>query len=66
MLASGCARIALNALPQRRRCAVIRLSVVKRHWRLGDMGKDDNDAGGIPIGMSCHVYSEGDGWLIIS
>jgi hypothetical protein len=27
-------------------------------------GRDDNDAGGIPIGMSCHVYPDGDGWLI--
>ena len=50
---------------QRRRCAVIRLSVVKRTLGIGRSGGgDDSDESDIPIGMSCHVYSEGDGWLI--
>src|SRR6185312_15596274 len=27
-------------------------------------GRDDNDDSDIPIGMSCHVYPDGDGYLI--
>jgi hypothetical protein len=49
----------LNALPQRRRCAVIRLSVVKRALAIGRYGE-----GMTTMGMSCHVYPDDDGWLI--
>jgi hypothetical protein len=27
-------------------------------------GRDDDDDSGIPIGMSCRVYRDGDGWLM--
>lgn len=64
MLASGCARIAqcIASETMLRRDPPIRGQEGTGDWAI--WGRDDNDAGGIPIGMSCHVYPDGDGWLI--
>jgi hypothetical protein len=64
MLARGCARIAqcIASETMLRRDPPIRGQEGTGDWAI--WGRDDNDAGGIPIGMSCHVYPDGDGWLI--
>ena len=66
MLASGCALAQCIGPPQRPRAAR-RDPPIRGQEGTGDWaiwGRDDNDAGGIPIGVSCHVYPDGDGWLI--
>jgi hypothetical protein len=49
---------------QRRRCAVICLFVVKTTLAIGRSGEGAITTIAIPIGMSCHVYPDGDGYLI--